>query len=113
MLATFVKAGLHRAQGQAQARPDLVQGQVSPVVQDDDLAAFSAHPLHRAEDRVALDERPEWIAAGGLLRGSLEVDEADPAAPAHPVATDVDQDPVEPGLEAGRVAQRLECRPGP
>jgi len=88
------------------------QRQVGEVVQHDDYPLVRIKERHRPNRLVPLQDAPEWIGLRDRLGDRVEWDEAHSAAAAEAVATDVDQDPIEPGLEAIGIAQRPGGAPG-
>jgi hypothetical protein len=82
-------------------------------VEDEDDSLVRVQVGHRPDDLVPIKDRPEWIPPIrlGILR--VDRDERDPTPAAEPVAADVHQDPIEPGLEPGWVAQGSRRLPGP
>lgn len=89
------------------------QGQIGPVVEHDRDPLVVVEGCHRPEDLVAIEDRPERIANDARCCGVVDLHEPDLAATAEAIAADVDKNPVEPRLEAGRVAQRRGGSPRP
>jgi len=67
---------------------------------------------HRTEDLIPLDKISERIPDRRERAGIVHGDEPNQSATAQPITADVDEDPIEPGLEAGGVAQRGSRPPG-
>ena len=63
------------------------------------------------EERVALDERLERVTPRRIDR-SIHRDEPDDVPTPETIATTVDQDPIEPGIELVSLTQGLERSPG-
>jgi hypothetical protein len=59
------------------------------------------------------EARREQARQAPVIALGLDRQERDPAPTAKPVAADIHEDPVEPRLEAGRIAQRARRLPGP
>lgn len=96
----------------ADALSDGVQSEIGPVVEDDDLPVVLVERGHRPEDLIAVEERPEWIPTRAAGFAIVERDQPNLASAAKAIAADVDEDPVEPGLEPGRIAQGGRSTPG-
>ena len=103
---------LDRALRPAGAVRHVRQRQVGEVVQHDDHPLVGIEERHRSHDLVPLQDAAERIGLGDRLGDRVERDEAHAAATTQAVAADVDQDAVEPGLEAVGVAQGPGRPPG-
>ena len=96
----------------AEALRDGLDGQVGIEAQHHDHPMVRRQPLERAGKRVALGRPLRGVGDRGQPRQLRPQRHAPPhPSPAHPVATRIDHDALEPGIEAGRVAQRPEGRP--
>ena len=90
----------------------VLKGQIGPVVEDEDKAMIVVQRRHRTEDLIPLDKISERIPDRRERAGIVHGDEPNQSATAQPITADVDEDPIEPGLEAGGVAQRGSRPPG-
>jgi hypothetical protein len=105
-----MQAGLDGADRPAEPYGHRLEGQVRPLVEDHDNPFVGAQGGHRPAGLVAVEDRLEGIGLVGRARMAaiiglgLDRNERDPGPAAQAIAADVDQDPVEPGLEAGGVA---------
>ena len=107
-----MQAGLHRADRDTDDVGDLGQWKSRMVVQDEDRAMLRRQPLEGAIEGVPVVDRDHRV---GSAR-SVDRQDPDAAAPA-PVptrllVTGIDEEAVEPGTEALRVAQPGEFAPG-
>ena len=82
--------------GQPEPLGDRDEGEVRPIVEDDDDSLVGVEHVQSAEHVVSIEDRTERIAGVDELGGRIERDETDPAPPAHSVATQIDEDPIEP-----------------
>jgi hypothetical protein len=57
-------------------------------------------------------EISEWVRRWPGSHGVVDSDECDAPPTPKAIATDVDEDPIEPGLEVLRIAKGSRCRPG-
>jgi hypothetical protein len=81
-----------------------VQRQVCPVMQQDHDPNVVCQHRHRPDDLIAIEDPSERVA--GAFGGCSVVhrDQPDPAPLPQAIATDVDEDAIEPCLEASGVA---------
>src|SRR5712691_11469305 len=68
---------------------------------------------HRSNGLVSVKKTLEWVVSRAHGRGVVERDLANLAATPELIAADIDEDPIEPGLETGGVAQETGRSPGP
>ena len=101
-----------RALGPASPLSHGGQRQVGEVMQHDDDPLVGIEERHRSHYLVTLQDTAKRIGLRDGLRDRVERDEAHAAATAQAVAADVDQDPIEPGLEAIGIAQGPGRPPG-
>jgi hypothetical protein len=83
-------------------------------VEDHDQALVRRETASEAQDLVMVEEGPERIRHRPVVV-RLELDEPDATVSPDSVAAGIYDDPIEPGLECGRVAQRssrLPCSDG-
>ncbi len=107
-----MEPGLHRAGGYAKSLGYLLNWQVPPVPQYDDDPLVGRQPGEGGLERepgIRGSVRVGCRHLGGVVEGN---DANRPGMP-HPVAADVDEDPVEPGVEPIHLAQCSPTRPGP
>src|SRR5262245_44250137 len=112
-LQASVQARLDRAYGAIKPDSDRLQREVRPEMEDQDHPLVVTEGAQRAEQLVVGKHLREWVGGGYRVGGAVEGHQADLAATPQPIAADVDQDPVEPCVETGRVAQRGSGAPGP
>ena len=106
-----MEPGFHRAERPVEPLGDGVERQIGPEAKDDDDPLVGRQPREAGEQRVTLEEGLKGVASGRVDTG-VHRDEADDVPAAQPVAAAVDQDPVEPGSEFVRLAERPERLPG-
>ena len=102
---------LDRAAGPPEPFGDVVDFQVRPEAKDDDGAEVDIEDVHRGQQVVLPDElvvRIAGLVPNGFVHHS---DAPDDSRPPQAVAADVHEDSVEPGLEACRIAQRIDTVP--
>jgi hypothetical protein len=91
---------------------DPVEGKVKVVMEDDYRPMVDRQAAEAALEFVAIDDGPEGVIRRPLVeRQKPEIGCPDPVFPALGVAG-AHEEPVRPGLEAGRVAQSREVLPG-
>lgn len=83
---------------------DRSERQVRPVVQHHDSPLVIGQDGHRPDGLVAVEELAEGVSDAAWWN-RVKRDEADAASPPEAVATDVDEDAIEPRLESGRIAE--------
>jgi hypothetical protein len=106
-----MQARLDGSNRPTQSLGDFGEREVRPVVKDYDGAFICRQVADEAEGFVTVEKGFERIRnAAVVVRGKL--DETDPAVSSNPVPTGVYDDPIEPGLECSRVAQRSRRLPG-
>ena len=81
-------------------------------MQDQDHPLVVAERPHRSEQLIVGVDLAEWVVDDDGPSGAIKGHEADLAAAAEPIPADVDQDPIEPGVETRRVAQCRRRAPG-
>ena len=81
-------------------------------MQHDDYPLIGVEEGHRSHYLVPLQDAAERVDLGDRLGHPVERDEAHTPPPTQTVPTDVDQDAVEPSLEAIGFAQGARCPPG-
>ena len=67
-------------------------------------------PVHDGDELVVLGESPKRVACGGPIVIWCHRNETNPRSATKPVATDIDQDSVEPGWKV-RLTPKRSCRP--
>jgi hypothetical protein len=102
-LKRSVQARLDGAKRPAGPGGNLGQGQVGPEVEDDHDPLLVGELAQRAERIVTSDDVAERVAPINGVVG--ENDEPDSSSAAEAISTEVDEDAIEPRLEAGRLAQ--------
>src|SRR4029079_7034821 len=112
-LQASVKARFDRTHRAVKASADRLQREVCPEVKDQDHSLVVTERSQRAEQLIAgIDIAERVVDDYGACR-AVEGHEADLAPAPQPIAADVDQDPVEPGVEPGGIAKRRSGAPGP
>jgi hypothetical protein len=96
---------LDRSSRPTQSFGNFGEREVRPVVEDYDHSLICRQMTHEAESLVMVEKGAERIGHGPVVF-RLKLDEMDPAVSSHPVPAGIYDDPIEPGLECGRVAQR-------
>ena len=90
---------------------DLLEGEVRPVVEDDDHTLVGIEGGEPAEQGIPFGNGAEWVRGDGRIDARAERDERDRPAATKPIAAAVHEDAVEPGLKAFEVADRSRGAP--
>jgi len=106
-----VKPRFHGPGGDPESVGDVIDRQVRPETKDDGDAQVDIQSVDGCQE-VALTDEPV-VGIGRRLVGRLGVDRNEPDDPAasQAIATDVDEDPVEPRLEPRWISERPDAIP--
>jgi hypothetical protein len=101
-----VKPRFHGSGGNPESVGDVIDRQVRPETKHDGDAQVDVQSVDGRQEVAFADQ--SVVGIGRRLVGGLRIDrnEPDDSAPSQAIATDVDQDPVEPRLEARRILER-------
>lgn len=101
-----MEARLDGADRAVEASANRLEGQVGPEVQDQHDALVVAERPDRTKQLIVSVDPAEWVIDDDGPGDGIKGQEADLAAAAEPISADVDEDPVEPGIEARGIPQR-------
>jgi hypothetical protein len=110
-LNRVVEPGFDRPEPLAGLFGDLLERELGEVAQDDDHSLVGWQPVHGSAEGIGFSAALGPVL-GLRLGHAVHRQEPDATPAAQPVATDVDHDPLEPGIEAIRVAEAGEALPG-
>lgn len=94
-----MEARLHGPGPPAQSTADLVDREVGPEPENDDGPKVQIQAGKSRDELVLVDEPAKWIGGGPICRFVADRNEPNQASPARSIATHIDEDPIEPGLE--------------
>lgn len=107
-----MKAGFRSAEVQPETGRHLGQRHPQVVVEDDNRAAIRAEVPEGAIEEIAVDDVAAEVGDDrGVQRGQLDLSQP-PLAAAGKIHAGVHEQPMEPGIEPVRVAQRWQVSPG-
>jgi hypothetical protein len=107
-----MESRLDRAGRDPESVGDVSDPEVEVEAERDDDPVIDAQPLEGAiEDETVIDPA-ERVGSLAVVAFGLDLDDGSTACPAQSIATDVDEDPLEPGLESSRVTKRSVALPG-
>jgi hypothetical protein len=108
-----MKPRFHRPGRDPESVGDVIHRQVRPETKDDGDAEVDVQSVDGRQEVAFADQSVVGIGCG--LVGGLGVDRDEPDDPAasQAIATDVDQDPIEPRLEPSGILQRPDSVPRP
>ena len=104
-----IEAGLHGPDWPGKTLRRGCEREIEPEVEGHDDALVGREATDGLRQRVPIGQLLEWIARARSIVVGSEGDESDSSPATEAIATDVDEDPVEPGLEGFFVAERV-CR---
>lgn len=108
-----MEAGFGRAKVEPEAHRYLRQRHPQVVVEHDDRAPIRREVLHCLVEKVAIDDVAAEVADDRrVIRHQLDLNRASLPTPGE-IETRIDEQPMEPGVEPVRVAQRGQVPPGP
>ena len=76
-------------------------------MKEDDDPELVLEGRYRANGLIPVEHRPKRIRKDADRDGFVHGDDSDPATSLEPISTDVDENPVEPGLKAIGLAERV------